>query len=167
MNSTKLFNNRNPDGTYEIVSVSMPTSENMEKFLKYLKERNDKNLVPLSSNETADYAVSSHKEIGELKKELKNFKEAFNGVKKIVMEQDQNNPQRDQETDTNTGHSDDFEQPSKKTKLEEQNEEIQKLNQIIQDLKKDAQKQTQVIKNLKEDNIKLYTEVTNLKYGEQ
>ena len=68
---------------------------------------------------SSDYAVFFLEEIGELKKELKNLKEAFNCVNPIVMDQDQNKPQNDQETDTNTGHSDDFDQPSKKTKLED------------------------------------------------
>ena len=159
-----LFKMRKPDGTYNIVRLTMPASVKMDEFLEWLKKRQNKAFVPLSANETADYAVSSHKEIGELRNELKRLNEAFNNVKKIVMDQDQNKPQKDQETDTNAGHSD---QPPKKTKLEEQNEEIEKLNQIIKDLKKDAQKHTEVIKNLKEDNIKLYTEVTGLKYGGQ
>ena len=68
---------------------------------------------------SSDNAVSFLKEIEELKKELKNLKEAFNGVNPIVMDQDQNKLKNDQETDTNTGHSDDFDQPSKKSKLED------------------------------------------------
>ena len=75
-----------------------------------------------------------------------------------------------------------FEEPSlKRVKFEDQSEEIQrlkednlahlkeieKLNQIVNDLKKDAQKQTQTIKNLKADNLKLGKENIELKYGGQ
>ena len=172
MNSTKeqkatLCKMQSPDGTIKIIRIVLPTSINQspEKVEEFLKKINSENtFVALSSSEAIEFAVSCHRENEELKKELKSLKEALNDVKKIVMAQDQNKPQKDQETDTNAGHSD---QPPKKTKLEEQNEEIEKLNQIIKDLKKDAQKHTEVIKNLKEDNIKLYTEVTGLKYGGQ
>ena len=75
-----------------------------------------------------------------------------------------------------------FEEPSlKRVKFEDQSEEIQrlkednlahlkeieKLYQIVNDLKKDAQKQTQTIKNLKADNLKLGKENIELKYGGQ
>ena len=75
-----------------------------------------------------------------------------------------------------------FEEPSlKRIKFEDQSEEIQrlkqdnlthlkeieKLNQIVNDLKKDAQKQTQTIKNLKADNLKLGKENIEMKYGGQ
>ena len=69
-----------------------------------------------------------------------------------------------------------FEQPLKKMKMEGESEEIQKLNQIIKNLKKDNLKlskrneemQTQneaMIKNLKEDCLKLARENVELKYG--
>ena len=68
---------------------------------------------------------------------------------------------------------------SKKTKLEDQSDEIQRLHEIIKnlkednvklykeasDLKIDVQNQAQTIKNLKQDNVKLYEENVNLKYS--
>ena len=78
-----------------------------------------------------------------------------------------------------------FERPTKKIKLEDQNEEIPKLKQVIEDLRKDVmklseenatlskanveyeekQKQNEaIVKNLKEDNLKLHQEILNLKY---
>ena len=74
-------------------------------------------------------------------------------------------PQKEQKTDSNLNNPYGFEEPLKKIKLEDQSEEIQKLNQIIKDLKEDNQKQAQIIKNLKEDNLKLQKENGNLKYG--
>ena len=92
---------------------------------------------------------------------MKSLKNSLDELKKVVMSQDQNKVQKDHESDSDSV----VEIPSKKTKLEDENEEIQRLNQIIKELKEDAQKQTQIIKNLKEDNFKLYKEVSDFKYG--
>ena len=122
---------------------------------------------------------SLQKEVEELKKEVKVLKGSFGDLKNFVMTQSQDKVQTDsnavsiknrfcieskpkktnlgnqrikQETDTNTDHN--FEQPLKKVKLEDQSEEIEKLNQIV--------------KNLKEDIVKLQMENYDLKnYGSQ
>ena len=74
------------------------------------------------------------------------------------------------------------ERPSKKTKLEDQSDENQRLHEIIKNLKEDnvklykevselkglktdVQNQAQIIKNLREENVKLYEQNVNLKYS--
>ena len=141
-----------------------------------------------------------------LEKDLKNLNESHYDLKKsvedlkdAVMSQNQNKNQNEQEigssNDTANAENDEqnpfcFEQPLKKIKKEDQSEEIQRLNQIIKDLKEDNSKlskentkisdenaklskhneemQTQneaMIKNLKEDRLKLAREIVELKYG--
>ena len=177
MNSTKeqkttLCKMQSPDGTIKIIRIVLPTSINQspEKVDEFLKKINSENtFVALSSSEAIEFAVSCHRENEELKKELKSLKEALNDVKKIVMAQDQNKPQKDQETDSKSDNPNayKFERCSKKAKLEDQSEQIQKLNLIIKELKKDVQKQTQMIKNVNEVNLKLCQENSDLKYGGQ
>ena len=148
-----------PDGTFKILKFTLPTSdpEKVDEFLKKINQ--NQNLVPLTSTEATEFAVSSlHKDNEQLKNGMKSLKNSLDELKKVVMSQDQN---KVHESDSDSV----VEIPSKKTKLEDENEEIQRLNQIIKELKEDAQKQTQIIKNLKEDNFKLYKEVSDLKYG--
>ena len=151
-----------PDGTFKILKFTLPTSdpEKVDEFLKKINQ--NQNLVPLTSTEATEFAVSSlHKDNEQLKNGMKSLKNSLDELKKVVMSQDQNKVQKDHESDSDSV----VEIPSKKTKLEDENEEIQRLNQIIKELKEDAQKQTQIIKNLKEDNFKLDKEVSDLKYG--
>ena len=117
---------------------------------------------------------SLQKEVEELKNEVKSLKGSFGDLKNFVMTQSQDKVQTDdtvsiknrfcfepkskkiklekhrvkQETDSNTDNH--FGQPLKKVKLEDQSEEIEKLNQVI--------------KNLKEKVVKLQTENCDLKY---
>ena len=132
-------------------------------------ELNNKNQDPVNAEQ---YLVTKvQEENDQLKNELKILKESLNELKKsfqdlkeLVMSQDQNKPQNEQETTNNENvenenkkyaRSDntdelvfenpfEFEKPLKKIKLEDQSEEIQKLNQVIKDLK--------------EGNLKLQTE---------
>ena len=159
---------RRPDGTDQVVGIVIPPSipqspENVDEFLKTINQ--GKTFVRLSSDEIVKYALSCHKEVGQLYTKMKSLMESFDGVKKIVFTQDHNQPQKEQKTDSNLNNPYGFEEPLKKIKLEDQSEEIQKLNQIIKDLKEDNQKQAQIIKNLREDNLRLYRENEDLKYG--
>ena len=159
---------RRPDGTDQVVGIVIPPSipqspENVDEFLKTINQ--GKTFVRLSSSEIVEYALSCHKEVGHLYTKMKSLMESFDGVKKIVFTQDHNQPQKEQKTDSNLNNPYGFEEPLKKIKLEDQSEEIQKLNQIIKDLKEDNQKQAQIIKNLREDNWKLQKENGHLKYG--
>ena len=134
----------------------------------------------------------SIKDTQSLKNDLKNINESQNDIKKsleefkdVVKSQNQDKTQIEQEIGSNSNSANAgndeqkpfcFEQPLKKMKMEGESEEIQKLNQIIKNLKKDNLKlskrneemQTQnetMIKNLKEDCLKLARENVELKYG--
>ena len=124
-----------------------------------------KSYKELSENEP-DWksAVSSlQKENEELKNDVKRLKDSFEDLKNFVMTQMdgetvsnekyvETKQRIKQETDTDIDNH--FEQPLKKVKLEDQSEEIEKLNQIV--------------KNLKEDIVKLQMENCDLKsYGSQ
>ena len=134
-----------------------------------------------------------------MKNDLKTLKETQSDIKKSiedlknkVMSQNQNKTQNVQgigsnNDSTNAANEEQnsfcFEQPVKKIKMEDQNGEIQRLTQIIKDLKDDNSKlSTEIaklsqhneemqnqneatIKNLKEDRLKLAREVVELKYG--
>ena len=102
---------------------------------------------------------SLQKEVEELKNEVKSLKGSFGDLKNFVMTQSQEKVQTDdaisiknrlcfepkskkiklekqrikQENDSDTNNH--FEQPLKKVKLEDQSEEIEKLNVVIKDLK--------------------------------
>ena len=175
---------RRPDGTDQVVGIVIPPSipqspENVDEFLKTINQ--GKTFVRLSSSEIVEYALSCHKEVGQLYTKMKSLMESFDGVKKIVFTQDHNQPQKEQKTDSNLNNPYGFEEPLKKIKLEDQSEEIQKLNQVIKDLKEgnlklqteivklskaneDVQKQNEeTIKNLKEESLKLQQKVLDLK----
>ena len=95
------------------------------------------------------------------------LEDELKSLKSLVMSQNQEKPQKEQETDPNFNNPFCFETPlKKKIKLEDQSDEIQKLNQTIKDLKENALKQSQIIKNLKEDNLKLCKENADYKYGQ-
>ena len=164
------------------------------------------------ANAEQNLVTKVQEENDQLKNELKILKESQNELKKsfqdltdLVMSQNQNKPQNDQETTSNNGSVEnenqnsagsdntdepyfenpfEFERPLKKIKLEDQSEEIQKLNQVIKDLKEgnlklqkevaklskanddyeEVQKQNEaIIKNLKEENLKLHQEILDLK----
>ena len=131
------------------------------------------------------YQLESNKEsLGELKNELKSFKQTFEEVNNIVMSQNSNHAQNEQETKSENLNANDN---AKMDIIEDHVEELQKLNRIIKDLKKDNVKLSNenvklsdeenenyvvllkqnevVIKNLKEDNLNLHKEVGVLKYG--
>ena len=131
----------------------------------------------------------------DLKESHDNLLKKVNDLETLVISQNQNNAQHEQRTQSNSnsenvGNNKEsnfenpfcFEQPLKKMKMEGESEEIQKLNQIIKDLKEDnlklqtetvklskaneeVQKQNEeTIKNLKEENLKLHQENLDLKY---
>ena len=107
----------------------------------------------------------------------------------LVISQNQNKSQNGQGADPineNSGNAEetDFNPPAKKIRLEDQNEEIERLNQVIKDLKndnaklssengklshaiedyKDVQEQNdKVIKKLKEELLKLTRKIGDLK----
>ena len=94
------------------------------------------------------------------------LEDELKSLKSLVMSQNQEKPQKEQETDPNFNNPFCFEVPlKKKIKLEDQSDEIQKLNQTIKDLKEDALEQTQIINNLREDNLSLHRQIGDLKYG--
>ena len=119
-----------------------------------------------------------------MKNELKSFKQTFEEVNNIVMSQNSNHAQNEQETKSENLNANDN---AKMDIIEDHVEELQKLNRIIKDLKKDNVKLSNenvklsdeenenyvvllkqnevVIKNLKEDNLNLHKEVGVLKYG--
>ena len=130
--------------------------------------------------------------------DLKNLNESQSYIKKsmedlkdLVLSQNQGKPQsanaRKEEPNIETQFC--FEQPLKKIKLEDQSEEIQRLNQVIKDLKDDnlklSEKNTKIAKdyeemkkdllklargfvdlNLKEEWLKLAKENGELNYGD-
>ena len=134
-----------------------------------------------------------------LKESHDNLLKKVNDLEKLMVSQNQNKPQNElgmqsNSNSENVGNDEEpnfenpfcFEQPLNKIKLEDQSEEIQKLNQVIKDLKndnsklssengklsqanedyKEAQKQNdKVVKNLKEELLKLARENADLKYG--
>ena len=129
-----------------------------------------------------------------LKNDLKNLNESQNDIKKsmedlkdIVMSQNQS-ASAGKEGEPNIESQFCFEQPLKKIKLEDQSEEIQRLNQVVKDLKDDnlklSEKNTKILKdaeemkkdllklargvvelNLKEERLKLAKENVESKYG--
>ena len=141
----------------------------------------------------------SIKDTQSLKNDLKNINESQNDIKKsleefkdVVKSQNRNEQRIGSNSDSaNTGNDEQnpfcFEQPLKKIKLEDQSEEIQRLIEVVKDLKEDnlnlSKEKTKiseengnlskhneemlnqieaVIKNLKEDNLKLSMENTKL-----
>ena len=128
------------------------------------------------------------KRLKKLANDQKSLKKLHDNLLKRVNDlENQNKPQNvGNEEESNFENPFCFEQPLKKIKLEDQSEEIQKLNQVIKDLKndnsklssengklsqanedyKEAQKQNdKVVKNLKEELLKLARENADLKYG--
>ena len=132
-----------------------------------------------------------------LKESHDNLLKKVNDLEKLMVSQNQNKPQNElgmqsNSNSENVGNDEEpnfenpfcFEQPLNKIKLEDQSEEIQKLNQVIKDLKndnaklssengklsqaiedyKDLQEQNdKVVKNLKEELLKLDREIADLK----
>ena len=124
-----------------------------------------------------------------LKESHDNLLKKVNDLEKLMVSQNQNKPQNElgmqsNSNSENVGNDEEpnfenpfcFEQPLNKIKLEDQSEEIQKLNQVIKDLKEEnltltvkytkLSKQNEemqiqseaMIKNLKEENSKLTME---------
>ena len=142
------------------------------------------------SKESVEEIRSMLNDVKSLKQSHDHLLKKFQDLEKLVMSQNQNKTQNEQgaHSNRNSGNYEEpnfenpfcFEQPLKKIKLEDQSEEIQRLNQIIKDLKEDNLKlsyentmltkdykilQIQyeaVVKNLKEDKLKLLKENTKL-----
>ena len=74
---------RRPDGTDQVVGIVIPPSipqspENVDEFLKTVNQ--GKTFVRLSSAEIVEYALSCHKEVGQLYTKMKSLMESFDGV---------------------------------------------------------------------------------------
>ena len=117
-------------------------------------------------------------ELSSLQNELKSVKKSVEDLKDLVKSQNQEKPQKDQETgpnenvnQQNSAEKHGFENPFsfepslKRVKLEDQSEEIQKLKEDNLEQSKEIEKLNQIVKNLREDNLKLYRENCDLKYG--
>ena len=182
-------------------------SENQPKTLNESKNENQD-----PENDEKPLVAKLQAENDNLKNELKILKESHNEIKKsfidlknIMMSKNHNKPQIEQETNSNNAiienqnqnsakiidaeepdfeYEYEFEWPVKKIWLKDESE-VQKLNQVITDLKKDnlylsqenailldtidgyeemQQQNEAMVKNLKEDNLKLYQEILDLKY---
>ena len=169
----------------------------------------DENQDPI--NDEKPIVAKLQAENDNLKNELKILKESQNEMKKsfqdlknLMMAKNHNKPQIELETNSNDisenqsqnstvvidaeepdfEYEYEFEWPIKKFELAGQSE-VQKLKQVITDLKKDnlylsqenailldtidgyeemQQQNESMVKNLKEDNLKLYQEILDLKY---
>ena len=179
------------------------TKESCDNVLMFATSMNDKKYKDVHENDSNKKDQNSDdeqilEETERLKNEFKILKtsqnelqKSFQDLKNLVIPQSQNKSPNEQVADHNkekTGNAEEteFDPPAKKIRLEDQNEEIQKLNQVIKDLKndnsklssengklsqanedyKEAQKQNdKVVKNLKEELLKLARENADLKYG--
>ena len=136
----------------------------------------------------------------DLKSQLKRLKKSCDKFETFLTTQNQNNTQKEQETNANNENTEnknknsgkgenareckfkkecDFEEPPKKIKLEDQSDEIERLNHIIEDLKEgnlnlqkevaklskanndyeEVQKENEAtVKKLKEENLKIHQE---------
>ena len=181
-------------------------SQNQNKpIYEQESESNLENQAPVNTEQ--DLIAKIQEESDQLKNDLKilnesqdEVKKSFQDLKNIVMSQNMNKPHSERESTSANENTEDenqnftvtefenafeFEMPVKKIKLEDQNEEIQKLKQVIEDLRKDVmklseenatlskandeyeEKQVQnetIVKSLKEDNLKLHQEILDLKY---
>ena len=131
-------------------------NEQLKNELKCLKESVEENRSMLNDMKS-------------LKESHDHLLKKFQDLEKFVISQNQNKTQNEQGKQSNSnseklGNDEEpnfenpfcFEQPPKKIKLEDQSEEIQRLNQIINDLKEDNSK-------LSKMNAKLVTENDHFK----
>ena len=191
MDDCKMLVEKTAEERVEICSIRAKANQNHADGGNYGELLEAKVQNELLKNELQKLKESI-KDKETMTNDLKNLNESHNDFKKsleefkdVVKSQNQNKTQNEQEIGSNSNSANAgndeqnpfcFEQPLKKMKMEGESEEIQKLNQIIKNLKKDNLKlskrneemQTQnetMIKNLKEDCLKLARENVELKYG--
>ena len=161
----------------EMVEICRVRAETFDSF-KY-SDINNGRLKSVVEKEICDVKSENI----DLKFKLKRLEESFADLKNFVISQNNDQPQNEQETESNNENA----KGIKLEKIEDYVEELQKLNQINKDLKKDnlklsnentklskenedyekMQKQNEaMIKSLKQDLLKLSQENVHLKYGQ-
>ena len=179
----KMFMEKTNEERVEICKIRAKANQNQVDVGNYaeLLEANVQN--ELLKNELRSLKESL-KDKENMKNDLKQINESQNDIKKsmedlkaVVLSQNQSKPQRanagkEGEPNIKTQFCFEFEQPLKKIKLEDQSEEIQRLNQIVKDLKDDnlklSEKNTKILKDaeeMKKDLLKLARGIVELKYG--
>ena len=177
----------------EIRKLSVQQNEDIVKSMATELQRED---VLENDSNKKDQDETIPEETEQLKNDFKllmtsqnELKKSFQDLMNLVMSQNQNKSQNEQGADPineNSRHAEetDFNPPAKKIRLKDQNEDIQRLNQVIKDLEndnsklssengklskaiedyKDLQEQNdKVVKNLKEELLKLDREIADLK----
>ena len=176
----KMFMEKTNEERVEICKIRAKANQNQVDVGNYaeLLEANVQN--ELLKNELRSLKESL-KDKENMKNDLKQINESQNDIKKsmedlkaVVLSQNQSKPQRanagkEGEPNIKTQFCFEFEQPLKKIKLEDQSEEIQRLNQVIKILKEDnlklSEKNTKISKDaeeMKKDLLKLARAVVEL-----
>ena len=189
----KVFIEKTNEERIEICSIRAKANQNPANVGNYAELLEAKVQNELLKNELRGLKESM-KDKETTKNDLKQINESQNDIKKsmedlmdIVMSQNQSaNAGKEEEPNIESQFC--FEQPLKKIKLEDQSEEIQRLNQIVKDLKDDnlklSEKNTKILNdaeemkkdllklargvvelNLKEERLKLAKENVESKYG--
>ena len=171
--SSNLGNYSSANGQIEKCYVTL-TSEQLKAFSKKLRAPNASSDARKQSEVDPNWKL----EVSSLQNELKSVKKSVEDLKDLVKSQNQEKPQKDKETgpnenvnQQNSAEKHGFENPFsfepslKRVKLEDQSEEIQKLKEDNLEQSKEIEKLNQIVKNLREDNLKLYRENCDLKYG--
>ena len=193
INDCKMFFEKTNEERVEICSIRAKANQNPADVGNYTELLEAKVQNELLTNELRRLKESM-KDEETTKNDLKQINESQNDIKKsmedlmdIVMSQNQSaNAGKEEEPNIESQFC--FEQPLKKIKLEDQSEEIQRLNQIVKDLKDDnlklSEKNTKILNdaeemkkdllklargvvelNLKEERLKLAKENVESKYG--
>ena len=154
--------------------------ESCDKFEKFMTsqnqdKQNEQKIASEKDNQDSENAVKSsetkiQEENEQLRNDVKELKASFEDLKNCVMSKNHDQAQNEQGTESNNQNANEsdfenpyeFEHPAKKIKLEkvEDNaEEIQKLNETIKDLKKDvleiSKENGRLSRQYEEENAKL------------
>ena len=154
--------------------------ESCDKFEKFMtsqnqEKQNEQKIASEKDNQDFEIAVKSsvtkiEEENEQLRNDVKDLKASFEDLKNCVMSKNHDQAQNEQGTESNNQNANEsdfenpyeFEHPAKKIKLEkvEDNaEEIQKLNETIKDLKKDvleiSKENGRLSRQYEEENAKL------------